>query len=180
MGCKSPIGIVFGKILGLVFFLILLSIATILAPKGGIIERLVEFFLNNMAFILLISVFGMLTESFFALKLPFKLAAPFFSAILGPMVATFIIMLFMVLNVNIWSLSPWIQIIVGMICFIGGYGTIIADFAKSPDTKKPKQQKKNDDAEWKEVGSEFRKALKSFFIMVNEAFEKDKEANKKK
>jgi len=189
---RSVSGIIISKLISILIFLILLSIANYLIPLISTPEyqKIVWFINDNFGFLVSMSIIFAIGEIFFALPFPFNLPAPFFSATGAVFIVALIGKIFEFIEAftygevsfPFWVISIAIYPIVFLIVFIAGYATIIASFfspghlppkSKEKMKKEGKAKKGNKNARtWEDVGNEFRNMVYDFFSMMRRAFNK--------
>jgi len=90
---KSLLWQIVSSLIGLVVFLIALLVVNILTNyiESPILNQVVSFLNSNILIIILIAVFFIIGEVFWALTFPFNLPSPFFNAISAVFIAVFIL-----------------------------------------------------------------------------------------
>ena len=164
---KSVLGILFSKLSGILVFLIGLAIANILNYyiSNNVYHFVVNFFNINLGLIILISIILFLGELFKILFFPFNLPAPFFNAVGGVFIVTFILRIInfleIIINIELIKyvlfLIPFAYLLVFIIVLIVGYIKIFMELGlKSKKIEKLKKSNKGDKVGWDEIGEEFK------------------------
>lgn len=202
---KSVPKIVIWKIVGFLIFLILLGVANYFTRyiPGNFYYSIVQFFNGNLGLIVVMMLFGMLSEVFWNLFFPLDLVAPIISAISSIFSVTFVYRIWLLVDSyvgtgveipmgGVYRLVFWLVLIIGYIVVLarirrGEEGSVEnwhEDRLKSKKEKLERKVEKIDkklrkkEIEWSEVGDEFRKVLFNIGRGVSNLF--DKKKNKKK
>jgi hypothetical protein len=170
---KSHFNILFGKIIGFLFFLVLIGFANYLIPyfNNEIYTKVASFFNDNLLFLIILSVVSLIADIFLIFIFPFNLFAPILGAITGVMTAVFIFrtLLFADSLANI-GLFPYIEnfkytiylIVFGVVLIVGYinvFKSIVPDKEGLEENEQTVQKKNKPGVSWDEVGNEFKMAL---------------------
>ncbi len=173
---KSPVGIIFGKVIGFLLFLIFLSLALSCAPRlnSPLVTAFLQFLNQNIGLILLYSAIFMVGELCSLFIFPFNLIAPPVNAIASLYLVGFIFLFLEFLEQQLSiaiipfpSFKPLITSLVFLIVLVVGIvkaftGLIPCDTkSKSKsETRKPtpksKARRSHDHPDWSDIGQELR------------------------
>jgi hypothetical protein len=190
---RSVGSVVFGKVMGFLFFLFLLYIANVLAVyiESPAYLGILNFINNNLVLLIVMSVVFLVGSIFDVLIFPFNLSAPIFNSIGAVLVVIFIHRMFLLLdtvtgqNISIvfTVLSFLIYPLVFLFVLVGGYISIFArlfSYSSYQSARHPSEQPKKKSQEkvidvkrvrsWDDVGNEFRQTIYDFLAMLRRAF----------
>ncbi|MBR9690948.1 hypothetical protein GOV08_04660 [Candidatus Woesearchaeota archaeon] len=174
---KSVLGVVFSKFAGLLFFLLLLGLLSMVSSTNIIFNAIVDFFYSSLGIIIMFSVLFFFAELFEVFVFPFNLIYPLFNGFGSIFLIEFIFRLFSIVPIfyPLSLLQLLLTPLVFVIVLLVGYIKIIICFApeKKPRPKK-KPKKKKEKVDWKKKWNEFVEALNEFFIKVREIFTEEK------
>lgn len=184
-GKKSVLGVLFSKFSGILIFLIALAIANILNHyiSNNVYHFVVSFFNINLWLIILISLIFFLGELFEILLFPFNLPAPFFNAVGGIFIVTFILRIinFLEIIINlelikyVLFLIPFVYLLVFIIVLIVGYIKIFMELGlKSKKIEKLKKSNKGNKVGWDEIGEEFKLVVYDLLSKAREKLKSEK------
>lgn len=153
--------VIFSKLIGFIFFLILLFVLNILAMTLGIpdLNLALQMLNNNIDLIMALFILFFIGEILEVLILPFNLLAPLFNAVGSLFLTTFIFKVFeyleSLINVNVffifrafsWLIYPLVFFTVLLVGYVGIF------------TKKPKKKRKSKSTSWDDIGDEFRDTI---------------------
>jgi hypothetical protein len=186
--------IILSRILGFLFFLILLAIANAFVPsiKNSVYSNVIGFFDSNIIFLLGITLVCMINELFWSFYLPFNIIAPITGGILGVYIILFFSKAWNFLNLyfnfNFAVPITAICLAVFLLIVITGYIIILARGGKPEEDlnewkrlhkEKLERNKKGKEIEWEDVGKEFKLFFYNLGKSINDSFEKPKKRKKK-
>lgn len=157
MGKKTVLGVVFSRLIGLLFFLILLAIVNILNFSNKVFLEIVYFLNNNLMIIIMFSIFFFFGELFSIFIFPFNLVCPIFNSIGSIFLLTFLFNILEAIGLSFGFLEPLIKTIVFLIVLIVGYIIIFKNLLIPK--KKVKKKHKKSDLEWQDIEQEFKEGV---------------------
>ena len=183
---KSIPWIVLMRLLGLVFFLILLYIANHLAffTENPLNYQVIQFLNSNIWLIILMSIIFLFGEVFNALIFPFNLPAPLFNASASVILVAFLFRIFslidIILNEQIFLIFNRIAFIIYPLVFIivliGGYIAILVKLSKTKESEslqgKEYKEKTGEKLTWADVGDEFKQTISDLLTLVRQSINK--------
>lgn len=178
--------IVLQRVFGLIFFLVLLSIANHLAffTENPLNYQMIQFLNNNVWLIIVMSITFMFGEVFNALIFPFNLPAPLFNASASILLVAFLFRIFslidIILDEQIFLIFNRIAFIIYPLVFIivliGGYIAIFAKLLGKDDSKslqdKESKGKTGGKPTWEDVGEEFKQTIFDLLTLVRQSVNK--------
>ena len=199
---KSFFKVIFGRLIGLLIFLVLLGIANLLkyVINNQVFLEVVQFLNINLKLIIIIGLIFLVSDLFWILVFPFNLPAPILSAIASIFVITFLFKVgFLIekfLEISFLSkiepFSTGIYLLVFFIVLISGYFSIFSKIGirerreiwvekrvekKEIPIKKEKQERK---VEWKDVSEEIKGVLYDSALSLRKSINKKPERKSKK
>jgi len=179
--CRSIPWIVFTRLSGLIFCLILLYIANHLAffTENHFNYQIILFMNNNIWLIIVISIVFLIGEVFNALIFPFNLPAPLFNASASVLLANFIFRIFAIIDIlldeQIFQVFNRFEFIIYPLVFfivlIGGYILILVRLSKTAECGSGQEHKENtrEKLSWENVGDEFRQAIFDLLTQIRKS-----------
>ncbi len=187
---SKPAHIILFRILGFLFFLILLAVANIIIPyvENEVYTDVIIFLNINITLLMIITFIGMINELFWSFNLPFNLIAPVTSGILGIFLINFFYKVWNLLNgyfnLNVIILTDLFYILIFLLIIVAGYIIILSRQGKTREDweerlerhKKHGKKDRHDDKdiEWKDVEKEFKRVFYNMGRELNKLFEPKK------
>jgi amino acid transporter len=187
MNNKTVLGVTLSRLIGLILFLILFAIASILQIDNLTYIQVINFLSVNLWIIIILSIFFYIGELFFVFKFPFNLPGPIFNAIGGVLLVGFFFRMFYFIG-NILmeesfypfkNLEPLIYFLVFAIVIIAGYIFIFINIKPREENRRlHKKYFKNTENELDEIGEELKEAAHSVMTNIKKSLEPKKEKKK--
>ncbi len=187
MNNKTVLGVTLSRLIGLILFLILFAIASILQIDNLTYLQVVNFLSVNLWIIVLLSIFFYLGELFFVFKFPFNLPGPIFNAIGGILLADFLFKMFYFIGYILLdggyypfeNLEPLIYFLVFAIVLIAGYISIFVNIKRGEESRKlRKKYLKNTKNEFQDIGEEFKETAHTVMKNIRKSLEPKRENRK--
>lgn len=143
---QSIIRHILSSFIGILVFLIMIVIVNVITyyVYNPIFNQIVNFLNNNIILIILMSIFLLIGEIFYALAFPFNLPAPLFSAIGAMFIITFVVRIISLvtkllsnqdISGPITMISYFVYPLVFIIVVVVGYVTIFSSMGKKKTKK---------------------------------------------
>ena len=186
--------IVLWRVCGFLFFLILLAIANVVIPNmnNSIYTDVVIFFNENITFLFLMTLIGMVNDLFWNFHFPFNIPAPITGGVLGIYVVMFFYrawgFLNFYINSDITLPMGLIYLCVFLITVVLGYMTILSRQGKPRRDWEEEMKRRHEkmrgnkrpgrEVNWKEVENEFRLVFYNIGRSINKLFEGQKKGRR--
>jgi hypothetical protein len=194
---SKPAHIILFRILGFVFFLILLAAANVLIPfiNKDLYTSIVMFLNSNIILLFIMTCIGMVNELFWSFNFPFNVAAPITGGVLGVYIVMFFYQIWnfinMYLNLGITIRIGSFYFLIFLFVMVLGYVVILSRNGKTREDweerlkRRHKEMGKNkkhegEEIEWKDVEREFRLIFYNIGRGINSLFEGNKKKGKGK
>lgn len=187
MNNKTVLGVTLSRLIGLILFLILFSIASMLQINNLTYIRVINFLSVNLWIIVILSIFFYIGELFFVFKFPFNLPGPIFNAIGGVLLLGFLFRMFYFIGsifieesfYPLKNLEPLIYFLVFTIVIIAGYISIFINIKHSEENRRlHKKYFKDTENELEEIGGELKETAHKVITNIKKSLEPKKETRK--
>jgi len=186
---KSVLNVTISRLVGLIVFLVLLSVANVLYFNSSIYLEIVSFLNAKILIIILFSLLLYLGELFFIFGFPFNFPSPIFNAFGGAILVGFIFDCIILgvgfagldLSFVLRILEIVVVILVFILAIIVGYVKVFSSVgAKSRKRKETRKKVKKEESEWEEVKEEIKDAFHDAGENIKKAIHPEEEKPKSK
>ncbi len=179
---KNLVRVIIKSFIGLLFLILLVSIANLLPIENIYFLSILEFINANILIIILFTILFFLGEIFYLFNFPLSLPGPIFYAYGGYFLASFIFKIFYVIDyltgkeiLSIFKYAePITLFLVFILILVFGILKILVKKDKKDGLKKEERE-----ISWSDVGKEFKGGIYNLVIRFRQ-FTKLKEKTKKK
>ncbi|MDI6718500.1 MAG: hypothetical protein QMD46_02650 [Methanomicrobiales archaeon] len=172
--------IILSKTIGIILFLVVLAIITLLAGhvNAPLFSAIVGFLWLNAGLLVFIAVMFLIAEVFSAFAFPLNLPAPFFSATASIFLVAFLFRIFRFVdelyNLDVFRVLEFVEPLVYPFLFLGvlifGYIDIFSRLSgdRSDEGRRQPERAPAEGKTWEEIGREFRGAIYDAIHRVRE------------